>query len=501
MKEKLLARAILPIYRSTRGQATLSGLTSSSEEYEAARPYSQIPSPRGYPIIGNMLEFTNKENVKNFTEYHGGMKKNLGNIYKFKMPGPDILFICDPEDARKLLSQDGAVPFSNVFEPFELMRKGPLKDLVSEVGLMGQGEDWSKFRQAVQQDLMRPASALFYIDELSDVMDEVIAKFEERLNAKREISGLQSIMNEFALEAVGIMFIGTKLGVLQGTEEGQRMIKSAQRVFELFIMLLAIPQIILPYTSVWKESVEHSRIMAKIVIKNVSAAIEKDKQDGSLAGTVLEKLIAKCGKDSDVPVIMSMDALGAGIETTGNQGTLLLYHLAANPEKQEKLSQEIREIIGSGGKMTAETLSQMRYLKACMTESQRIAPVATGTARKTKVDMVLGGYQIPKNTLVMRHGALNSVDPKYFHNPDHFIPERWIRGSAEYNKVDAFANLPFGHGPRACIGQRFARMELYMLAFKTIQKYKLEYHGSPIKIDYTGLGHADRDVNIKFIQR
>ena len=178
------------------------------------------------------------------------------------------------------------------------------------LGLMGQGEDWSKFRQAVQQDLMRPASALFYIDELSDVMDEVIAKFEERLNAKREISGLQSIMNEFALEAVGIMFIGTKLGVLQGTEEGQRMIKSAQRVFELFIMLLAIPQIILPYTSVWKESVEHSRIMAKIVIKNVSAAIEKDKQDGSLAGTVLEKLIAKCGKDSDVPVIMSMDALG-----------------------------------------------------------------------------------------------------------------------------------------------------------------------------------------------
>ena len=67
---------------------------------------------------------------------------------------------------------------------------------------------------------------------------------------------------------------------------------------------------------------------------------------------------------------------------------MLLYHLAANPEKHEKLSQEIREIIGSGGKMTAETLSQMRYLKACMTESQRIAPVTTGTARKTKVDDV-----------------------------------------------------------------------------------------------------------------
>ena len=54
---------------------------------------------------------------------------------------------------------------------------------------------------------------------------------------------------------------------------------------------------------------------------------------------------------------------------------------------------------------------------------------------------------------------------------------------------------------RACIGQRFARLELYMLAYKVVQRYRLEYHHQPIDIDYTGLGHPDKDVRIRLIPR
>lgn len=115
--------------------------------------------------------------------------------------------------------------------------------------------------------------------------------------------------------------------------------------------------------------------------------------------------------------------------------------------------------------------------------------------------MVLGGYEIPSGTHVIRHGLLVSTSKKFFKQADQFLPERWIRGCPEYQKVDPFANLPFGHGPRACIGQRFARLELQLLAWRIVSRYRLEYSGPAVAVNYTGIGAADRDVNIKFIPR
>ena len=140
-------------------------------------------------------------------------------------------------------------------------------------------------------------------------------------------------------------------------------------------------------------------------------------------------------------------------------------------------------------------------LQACMQESQRIWPVAIGTSRKTQTNMVLSGYHIPADTVVIRNGILSSNDDKFYPNADKFLPERWIRGCPQHQKVDPYANLPFGHGPRACIGQRFARLELYMVAFKIIQQYRLEYHHEPIDVDFTGIGHPDREVVLKMIKR
>ena len=86
-------------------------------------------------------------------------------------------------------------------------------------------------------------------------------------------------------------------------------------------------------------------------------------------------------------------------------------------------------------------------------------------------------------------------------NPDTFIPERWIRNSAEYQQVDRYSSLPFGHGPRACIGQRFARLENFMVAFKLVQRYRLEYHHPPVDIDYQRFGRPDTDTKIRFLTR
>merc|ERR1711915_381836 len=110
--------------------------------------------------------------------------------------------------------------------------------------------------------------------------------------------------------------------------------------------------------------------------------------------SILAKLVRKHGKDSKVPLLMAIDAIGAGIDTTGNQASFLLYHLAKHPEVQEKLYDEVQACIAKDGSLTADSLMKMRYLKACQQESQRLLPVTSGVTRETQVEMVLGGFPI-----------------------------------------------------------------------------------------------------------
>ena len=145
---------------------------------------------------------------------------------------------------------------------------------------------------------------------------------------------------------------------------------------------------------------------------------------------------------------MGIDALQAGIETTGSTASFLLYHLADNPDKQELLYQEICNIIGPEGKMTEAALGKMKYIKACQTERQRMLPETFGTSRRTDTDIVIRGYSIHKVTTGIRCGSTSSNDLASFPNQEKFLPERWVRGCPERHNANFFANIPFGHGAR-----------------------------------------------------
>ena len=178
---------------------------------------------------------------------------------------------------------------------------------------------------------------------------------------------------------------------------------------------------------------------------------DAENPDGS---SVLGKLLARCGADSTVPVVMAMDALAAGIDTTGNTAAFLLYHLAANPEKQAILYAEILEqlgpdnVDGQQSTVTEAQLAAMKYLRTVQKESQRILPAISGLNRITQKEIVLSGYRIPAGTgvAVINHVIITSAEN--FLEPETFRPERWLKGHAEYQRADPFTHLAFGHGPR-----------------------------------------------------
>ena len=81
-----------------------------------------------------------------------------------------------------------------------------------------------------------------------------------------------------------------------------------------------------------------------------------------------------------------------------------------------------------------------------------------------------------------------------------FQPEKWLRGSTKTSH-HPFASIPFSHGPRMCIGKRFAELECYVLVIKMLQKYKLEYHYQNVGITTEFVNKPDKNIRMAFLPR
>ena len=153
------------------------------------------------------------------------------------------------------------------------------------------------------------------------------------------------------------------------------------------------------------------------------------------------------------------------------------------------------------GGITESKLNQMKYLKACLQESQRLKPAVSGFSRTVPTDITLGGFQVPKGTVVSCFTMNIMRDPDNFPDPLQFTPERWLRGCPHHQNAHPFAAIPFSHGPRKCIGKRFAELETYILAIKVLQAYRLEYHQEPVEILTEFVNKPDRRIKLKLIPR
>ena len=90
------------------------------------------------------------------------------------------------------------------------------------------------------------------------------------------------------------------------------------------------------------------------------------------------------------------------------------------------------------------------------------------------------------------------LDPDNFTDPLQFKPEKWLRGCPQHHP---FAYVPFGHGPRKCIGMRFAELEMLIITIKILQFYKLEYHHQPVGLYIDFIKKPDKKIKLKLIKR
>src|SRR5262249_27718726 len=148
--------------------------------------------------------------------------------------------------------------------------------------------------------------------------------------------------------------------------------------------------------------------------------------------------------------------------------TWICYLLSQHPQVEKQLHKELDEVLG-GREPTAEDLPRLTYTRMVAQEALRLFPAVMVTNREAAVDTEISGYHIPKGSLLCINLFAANHHPEYWENPEAFIPERFAPENA--NAPYHHAYLPFGAGPRICIGNHFALLELQLMMAVLMQRY------------------------------
>ncbi|XP_060537542.1 vitamin D 25-hydroxylase-like [Pantherophis guttatus] len=229
----------------------------------------------------------------------------------------------------------------------------------------------------------------------------------------------------------------------------QRMARNARKVFAF----------------IEKEVEEHKRTLIPEECRDfIDAYLEEIKE--------AERKVSSFGEEQ--LLVLLTDLLTAGSETTTSTLWWALLYLVAFPEVQEKCQKEIDAILGSNSNLQYEDREKLPYTNAVIHEIQRCTTIGPlGVAHAPIQNAKLCGYQIPKGTTIFTN--LHSVhhDESQWKFPHEFNPSNFLNAKGEFVKPEAF--LAFSAGPRVCLGENLARMELFLFLTTILRNFRLSW--------------------------
>jgi cytochrome P450 len=202
--------------------------------------------------------------------------------------------------------------------------------------------------------------------------------------------------------------------------------------------------------------------------------IRERRSSGSDEGDLLSMLLAAHDEDGSQMTDRQlrdevMTIFLAGHETTALTLSWVWYLLAKNPATEQKFHAELDEVLAGRLPVVAD-LSRLKYTEMIAKESMRLYPPAYGLGRQAIDDCEIGGFSVPRKSQVFMFPWAMHRDPRYFEGPLEFRPERWTEEFS--SSIPKYAYFPFGGGPRACIGNYFAIMEVVLLLATIGQRFR-----------------------------
>jgi cytochrome P450 len=344
--------------------------------------------------------------------------------------------------------------------------KGPTmqaaKLMLGESLLTGEGEHHRRQRRLIQP--------LFHHERIAGygaAMVELADRAADRWSAGDPID-VHAEMSRLTLAIVGRTLFDTDVEGEQAREIGAALSQTLAQFNRVFSPFLVVTRRLpIPSTRRFER--------ARAVFDRTIYAMIATRRRTGVTGDDLLSLLLRAQEDgagmSDEQVRDEAITLFlAGHETTSNALTWTWYLLSQNPDEQARLHAELDEGLG-GRPPTVEDLPAVPTTSTMISEAMRLYPPAWAIGRRALVDREAGGYRIPSGSVVVVSPWLIHRDPRWWPAPLAFQPERWEQ---EDPGRPRHAYLPFGGGPRMCIGEGFALMEARLVLATIARRWRFE---------------------------
>ncbi len=406
------------------------------------------PGPKGTLIGGNIAQMGPRR-----VDFFLDLARTYGPVASFRVGRWRVFLVSDPEliqqvlvtDARHYIKHFGARTF---------------KPILGNGLVTSEGDFWLSQRRMMQPSFLK-ALVLSYAPIMAELTTAMLAEWApgKAVDLEFEFSGLTSAI---------------ALKTLFGLDDHGDRAKVDTSLIETFDSLTARVDAAFRLP-LWMPTPTNLRL--RRAIANVKALVDgfiAQKRSRPLANDLLSTMIMAQREDGsrmsdqqlrDEAVTLYL----AGYETTALTLTWSWYLLSQHPEAERKLVDEWRRVL-AGRSPNAEDLAALPYTSAVINEAMRLYPPVYAIGREAMTNLELGGYRVKRGYTILMSQWVSHRDPKYFPEPERFLPERWLDGLAA--RLPKFAYYPFGGGQRLCIGSHFATMEAMIVLATVGQKYK-----------------------------
>ncbi len=408
------------------------------------------PGPKGSAILGVMSDFS--RDTFGFIE----RCREYGDVVSMRFLYLTAYFLYHPDDIEYVVATN-----AKNFIKSRNQRSPLFQRLVGNGLLTSEGETWKR-----QRRLAQPAFHRHRINAYAETMANYAERMISTWNAGEE-RDLHRDMMRLTLEIVVKTLFNADV-----SEDADKVGRVLSRIVTPFAGQATIKWILdnrLP-TTTHRRFNQDAREIDMIVFR----IIEERRSSGHDEGDLLSMLLK--ARDEDGSQLNDkqlrdevMTIFLAGHETTALTLSWAWYLLAQNPKVEEKFHAELTEVLG-GRLPTLDDLPRLQYTEKIAKECMRLYPPAYALGREAVKECEIGGFRVPAGAQVFMFQWSTQRDARFFADPERFLPERWTEEFS--NSLPKYAYFPFGGGPRACIGNYFAMMEVVLLLATIGQRFR-----------------------------
>lgn len=419
---------------------------------------SQAPGPKGLPFFGNLFPAL-RDPIGLFLE----ARATFGDVVRFKFGPFDYYLVNDPEVVRHVLVENA--------EAYTKSRNYVgLRIVLGDGLLLSEGDHWRRQRKLAQPAFHRGKLAGF-ADQMSRATRDLLDRW--KAEDTREPFDIHREMMRLTFRIVGLTLFSSDV------EGDAREVGEAMDVAMFWANDYAESIVRIPPSIPTPANVRFKRAMKTldaVVYRLIAERRERAKSDGfgdDLLGMLMEAVDETSGsgmtdkqlRDEVITMVL------AGHETTANLLSWTFYLLSKHPDAERRVREEARRVLGDRDPVL-DDVKKLEETRMVLEEALRLYPPAWMFERQSTQADELGGYRIEPGSIIGICPYVLHRHPQYWENPEGFEPARF-RADASASRP-RYAYLPFGGGPRTCIGNHFAMMEAQILLAMIVRDYRLE---------------------------